>query len=61
MWLAPDALREFDRRNALLAVESPEEVDKFEHQELPRDIEQFTRHGGPDLSDIRQVWTFPFI
>lgn len=60
LWLASDALRELDRRNALLAAENPEKIRKFEHQDLPRDIEQYTRHGGPDLSDIRQVWKFPF-
>ncbi|CAF9943337.1 MAG: hypothetical protein ALECFALPRED_011076 [Alectoria fallacina] len=54
LWLAADALRELDRRNALLAEESPQEVRKLEHQILPRDIEHFARHGGPDLSDLRQ-------
>lgn len=61
LWLAADALRELDRRNALLAEESPQEVRKLEHQILPRDIEHFARHGGPDLSDLRQVWKLPFV
>lgn len=55
VWLAPDALKELDRRNALLAAKPPHQVCKSEHQVLPRDIVQFARHGGPDLSDIRQV------
>ena len=56
VWLAPDALKELDRRNALLAAKPPHKINKSEHQVLPRDIVQFARHGGPDLSDIRQVW-----
>ena len=56
LWLASDALRELDQRNALLAAEGPQEVCQLEHQIPSRDLEHFARHGGPDLSDIRQVW-----
>ena len=52
LWLASDALREIDRRNALLAVKTPKGVCEVV---FPKDIEHFARHGGPDLSDIRQV------
>lgn len=55
VWLAHDALREFDRRNRLLAAKSPQKVPKLEPQIPARDIEQFARRGGPDLSDLRQV------
>ena len=55
VWLASDALRELDRRNALLAAERPGAVCKTKHQVPPETIEQFARHGGPDLSDLRQV------
>ncbi len=49
LWLAPDAIREFDRRNALVEA-NPHEICTFERQVLPRKIERFARHGGPDLS-----------
>ena len=55
LWLAPDALRELNRRNALLEAAPPQSDRKPEYQKLPRNIEAFARHGGPDLSDIRQV------
>ena len=55
LWLAPDALRELDRRNAFLEIRPPQIDRKVEHQVLSRDIEKFARRGGPDLSDIRQV------
>ena len=60
VWLAHDALREFDRRNRLLAAKSPQKVDKLEPQIPVRDIERFARRGGPDLSDLRQVCNLPF-
>ena len=60
LWLAPDALRELNRRNALLAATPPQPDRKPEYQVLPRSIEAFARHGGPDLSDIRQVWKVAF-
>ena len=61
VWLASDALRELDRRNDLLAKANPEEVCNLEnHQVLPKDVEQFARHGGPDLSDLRQVRKLSF-
>ena len=56
VWLAPDAIREFNRRNALLFAKPSHQVSEFERQVLPRDIVQFARHGGPDLADLRQVW-----
>ena len=56
LWLASDALRELDRRNALLAAESPQEICRIESQVYPKTVEEFARHGGPDLSDLRQVW-----
>lgn len=54
LWLAPDALRELNRRNALLEASPLQPDRKSEYQVLPRNIEAFARHGGPDLSDIRQ-------
>ena len=61
VWRAPDPLKELDRRNALLAAKPPHEICKSEHGDLPRDVVQFARHGGPDLSDIRQVWKLLFV
>ena len=55
LWLAPDALRELNRRNALLEATPARSDRKPEYQTPPRNIEAFARHGGPDLSDIRQV------
>ena len=52
--------QELDRRNALLAAESSEEVCKLEPQSLTRDIETIARHGGIDLSDLRRVRSLPF-
>ena len=60
VWLASDALRELDRRNDLLAKAHPREVCNLENQVLPKDVEQFARHGGPDLSDLRQVRKLSF-
>ena len=59
MRLASDALRELDRRNALTAAENRRKVSKVEPQIIARDIEHFARHGGPDLSDLRQVRKLP--
>ena len=52
--LGPNALKELDRRNALLAKET-QKVCKVKNQVCPDTIEQFAREGGPDLSDLRQV------
>ena len=59
LWLAPDALRELDRRNALPVAEKARKVCKIEPQIVARDVEHFARHGGPDLSDLRQVRKLP--
>ena len=59
VWLAPDALREIDRRNGLLTEAHPR-VFNLEDQVLSKDVEHFARHGGPDLSDLRQVRKLPF-
>ena len=53
--LGPSALKELNRRNALLAKETPQEACKVGTQVRPETIEQFAREGGPDLSDLRQV------
>lgn len=59
VWLASDALRELDRRNALTAAANRRKVSKVEPLVIARDVEHFARHGGPDLSDLRQVWKLP--
>lgn len=53
--LGPYTLKEFNRRNALLAKKAPQEVCKFGNQVCPETIEELARQGGPDLSDLRQV------
>lgn len=55
VWLASDALRELNRRNALTAAENRRKVSKVDPLITARDVEHFARHGGPDLSDLRQV------
>lgn len=56
LWLAPDALRELDRRNAPLSTITRPIADISAHlRRCPKDIIHFARHGGPDLSDIRNV------
>ena len=53
--LGPYTLKELDRRNASLAKEAPQEVDKVRNQVYPETVEELARKGGPDLSDLRQV------
>ena len=61
LWLAPDALRELDRRNPPLCTITPPTADISVYlKRCPKDITHFARHGGPDLSDIRQVWNLLF-
>ena len=56
IYLTSDCLREHNRRNKLLLVEDPSnEGIKINFEQHPRDITRFARHGGPDLSDIRNV------
>lgn len=62
VWLASDALRELNRRNRrnrLTAAEIRRKVSKVEPLVTARNVEEFARHGGPDLSDLRQVWKLP--
>ena len=53
--LGPYALKEFNRQNASLAKEAPQEVDTVKNQVYPETVEELARKGGPDLSDLRQV------
>ena len=57
--LGPTALKELNRRNALLAKETPPEVCKVGNQVGPETVEQLALKGGPDLSDLRQVRNLP--
>ena len=52
--LTSNALRELNRRNALLCDLSDKDTTVIREQH-PVDITRFARHGGPDLSDIRNV------
>ena len=54
LWLTPSALRELNRRNALLRKKTLPELD-IQVKNRPKDITHFARRGGPDLSDIRKV------
>lgn len=58
--LSRGATRELNRRNALLRAKLPLTAHIPAILECPKDITHFARHGGPDLSDIRQVWKLPF-
>ncbi len=56
--LTSNALRELNRRNALLRTETPpnEEASVTREQHpININITRFARHGGPDLSGIRNV------
>ena len=54
LWLTPHALRELNRRNALLRT-PPNEKITVSREQHSTDITHFARHGGPDLSDVRNV------
>ena len=55
--LTSNALRELNRRNALLRTKAhPNEHVSITREQHPRDITRFARRGGPDLSDIRKVF-----
>ena len=56
LWLTPNALRELNRRNALLQSETPPyQETSVTREQHPADIIRFARHGGPNLSGIRNV------
>lgn len=56
VWLDRGALREFNRRDRLLRAKAAPTADTVSNlKQRPKDIARFARHGGPDLSDIRQV------
>lgn len=49
--LVKNALRELDRQNATLTPV----FQNLENHPSYSSVEQFARHGGPDLSDLRGV------
>lgn len=70
--LTRDALRELNRRNKEAARSAPDSKPKRPGSPVPRpgaaadlpacstsDLERFSRHGGPDLSDLRGASTLP--
>ena len=62
LWLTPNALREFNRRDALPRTQaSPNEDIAVTRKQISIDISHFARRGGPDLSDIRQVCSIHLI
>lgn len=62
LWLTPSSLREFNRRNALLRTQaSPNRDIAVSSKRNHIDITRFARRGGPDLSDMRQVYSIHLI
>lgn len=55
LYLTPDALREFNRRNYLKKTSIPNAVPVLDHHKHYIARSHFARHGGPDLSDLRNV------
>ncbi len=57
--LTSNALRELNRRNALLHTKASHIRDiTVRYEQNPINITRFARRGGPDLSDIRKVCLF---
>ena len=60
--LTSNSLREHNRRIALLRTKAlPDGEIKVPREQHYTDITRFARHGGPDLSDIRNVDSLPSI
>lgn len=61
LWLTRQALRELDRRNTQRAPSRREaarhtaDYRRCRKLRISKDIKLFARHGGPDLSDLRNV------
>lgn len=54
--LTSSALRELNRRHALLRTKPSSTRDvTHKREQHPKDITRFARRGGPDLSDVRKV------
>ena len=56
VWLTLRAVRELDRRDSLLRASAPPNTQTIlTRKQHSKDITEFARRGGPDLSDIRNV------